>query len=143
MHRRGLAVGMNVPCVLGSARITGQYVQFVPASDLVSVPAGEELELGVRFDYIEASHGRESCDIAFEIHHPEEGAKTVTLRVDDRPLLRDERIGVLVHKARFSRAGDFRVRFAVSVGTAHGSWLGGERAAGAAKHEGEVLVRVV
>lgn len=134
---------MDGPRILGRVRITGEYVQFVPEAGLLSVPAGDEVELGVRFDYVEASHEREQCDLAFELHHPEEGAKTITVRVDDRPLIRDEELGVLVHKARFSRPGDVRLRFSLRVGTSRTPWLGGPSESGRSDHQGEVLVRVV
>lgn len=134
---------MAVSCILGSARITGEYVQFVPEASILSVPVGTEVEVGVRFDYMEASHDKERCDLALELHHPDEGARTVTVRVDDRPMLRDEAIGFLSQRARFARPGDVRLRFSLRVDTARGSWLGGAPAAGLTKHEGEVLVRVV
>ena len=133
---------MTTPCVLGSARITGQYVTFVPEPAIVAVRAGQEVEIGVRFDYVEASHGKEHCELTFELEHPEDGAKTVRVRVGDRPMMRDELLGFLAQKARFHKPGDHRVRFALKVDTQHGSWFGGASDGSRAKHEGEVLVRV-
>lgn len=134
---------MAGPCVVGRLRITGEEVEFRPAERSASVTVGDEIELAVQLDYSEASHRRERCEISFDLHHPDEGVRTLKVQVEDRPALRDAGLGVLLHRTRFARAGDVRVRFALRVDAATGSWLGGTSSESAARHEGEVLVRVL
>lgn len=130
-------------CILGQLRITGDIVRFYPSGDVVSVPRDDEVEIAVRYDYAEASHDKELCAVAFDLHHPEDGLRTVSIAVKDRPVLRDASVGMLVHRARFRAPGDVRVRFELRVDSATGPWLGRRDATeSAARHEGEVLVRV-
>lgn len=111
---------------VGTLTIKGDQFAFAPApGHTFEVKAGEEFEVGLVYQYEEASADRESAAVRFtaRLGSTELGAKDA--RIEDRPVVKDVERGTLALVARLPRGGEVQGTFRIEAGSASAPW-GGE-----------------
>lgn len=129
---------------LGRLRIDGEGIGFEEADSLAFEAArGEELRVGVAYDYRELSEAKEHARIRLVAEAPGAPASTFETTIRDHPALDDSRRGFLSVPIRIGGAGPVRVRFRIEADYEAGAWT--QKAPDAARsmrHEGEFVVRL-
>lgn len=127
---------------VGKLQIVGERFRFEMLESAFRTRAGEPLEIGLLYDYEEASFEREDMRLLFEVQMDGEPPVVTEAHVADRPVVHDQQYGLLACEMRAPPSGLRGGRWSVQAFYLRGKWFSANEKSAHFRTDGRFLLEV-